>query len=104
MTIFPMFLCAAGLLAAQTPTEDLLNAIKDGHGDQVQSMLDARPELVTAKAPSGVSAILMAVYTRHPDIAEMFAARGAKLSMAEACALGRTERGEKLRARESGPA
>jgi len=92
MTTLILFLCAAGVLLAQTPQDDLIDAAKKGRADQVKTMLDARPELVTAKTTGGVSAILLSVYYRHPEIAEIFLAHGAKLSMAEACATGKVDR------------
>lgn len=86
-----LLLCAVGVLAAETPLDDLIDAAKKGHMDQVKAILDAQPELVTAKTPGGVSAILLAVYYRHPETAEVFVAHGAKLSMAEACSLGKAD-------------
>jgi ankyrin repeat protein len=92
MTTLLLFLCAAAALMAQTPQDDLIDAAKKGHADQVKAMLDAHPELVTAKTTGGVSAILLSVYYRHPEIAAIFVAHGAKLSVAEACATGAADR------------
>jgi ankyrin repeat protein len=91
MTLWILLLCAGSVLAAQTSADDLLDAVKKGHADQVKAMLNARPELVTAKTAGGVSAILLAVYYRHPEIAELFLAHDAKLTMAEACSLGKAD-------------
>jgi ankyrin repeat protein len=89
MIFWILLLCAGSVLAAQTAADDLLDAVKRGRADQVKAMLDARPELVTAKTAGGVSAILLGVYYRHAEIAEVFVAHGAKLTMAEACSLGK---------------
>jgi ankyrin repeat protein len=88
----------------QISADDLIDAIRKGYGDQVNAMLGAQPELLTAKTSSGVSAIQLAVYYRHPEIAETFLAHGARLSMAEACAMGKTEHVEALLKDDSGRA
>ena len=91
MTIWILLLCAGSVLAAQTSADDFMDAVKKGHADQVKAMLDARPEVVTAKTAGGVSAILLAVYYRYAEIADIFVAHGAKLTMAEACSLGKAD-------------
>src|SRR5580692_3307357 len=90
MTTWLLFLGAA-VLVAQTAPDDLIEAAKKGRSEQVKAILDAHPELVTAKTAGGVSAILLAVYNRHPEIAEIFLAHGAKLSLAEACSVGKLD-------------
>ena len=90
MTTWLLFLGAA-VLVAQTAPDDLVEAAKKGRSEQVKAILDAHPELVTAKTAGGVSAILLAVYYRHPEIAEIFLAHGARLSLAEACSAGKLD-------------
>ena len=92
MTTLILLLCGAGTLLAQTAQDDLIEAIKKGRGETVEAMLVAQPELVTADTKGGVSAILLAVYYRHPEIAEIFVSYGAQLTMAEACAMGKVDR------------
>jgi len=67
--------------------DELIQAIRNGDGARVAQLLDADPSLLTARA-GNVSAILLAVYHGHPEIAELFIERGAELTFAEACALG----------------
>jgi ankyrin repeat protein len=92
MTTPLLLLCAAAALMAQPPEDDLIDSVKKGRADDVKAMLGAHPELVTAKTKGGVSAILLSVYYRRPEIAAIFVAHGAQLSMAEACATGAADR------------
>ncbi len=59
-------------------------------------MVTANPALVTARARNGESAILTAVYHRQKEIANLLVARGAPLTIFEACASGEVERAERL--------
>jgi len=70
---------------------DLFDAIKSGDEKSVASLLDSDRSLLTA-SENGVSAILVAIYNMHPELAGLFIERGAALSFAEACALGDFER------------
>lgn len=65
----------------------LFDAIRRGDAAAVSALLDADPALLTAKE-NGVSAILLAMYYGHPEIAQLFAGRGATLSIHEAAAVG----------------
>jgi ankyrin repeat protein len=67
--------------------DELIQAIKNGDAARVAQLLDADPSLLTARS-GNVSAILLAVYHQHPEIAKAFVDRGAQLTFAEACALG----------------
>jgi ankyrin repeat protein len=67
--------------------DELIEAIKKGEGQRVGALLDEDRALLAAKSGS-VSAILLALYHGHPQIAQMFVQRGARLSFPEACALG----------------
>ncbi len=69
----------------------LFDAIKQGDRQAVSSLLDSDRSLLGA-SQNGVSAILLALYHGHPDIARLFVERGAVLSFAEACALGDFDR------------
>src|SRR5437899_9165848 len=71
------------------------DAIKAGELDRVKTMVSADPSLVDARDAEG-SAILTAVYYRQKDIVNLLVARGAALSIFEACAAGELERAERL--------
>ena len=59
-------------------------------------MASADPTLIDARSRTGESAILTAVYHRQKDIVNLLVARGAALSIFEACAAGELERAERL--------
>jgi len=59
-------------------------------------MASADPALIDARSRSGESAILTAVYHRQKEIVNLLVARGAALSIFEACAAGELERVERL--------
>jgi ankyrin repeat protein len=75
---------------------DLFAAIKAGALDRVKTMVSADPTLVDARTPSGDSAVLTAVYHGRKDIANLLVARGASLTLFEACAAGEFDRVERL--------
>jgi uncharacterized protein len=62
----------------------------------VKAMLSANPTLIDARSRTGDSAILTAVYHRQKEIVNLLVARGASLSIFEACAAGEIERVERL--------
>ncbi len=59
-------------------------------------MVSADPTLIDARSRTGDSAILTAVYHRQKEIVNLLVARGATLSIFEACAAGEVERVERL--------
>ena len=69
-------------------SDALVEAIKAGRLDAVEGILDASPALAAARPSGGPSPILLALYYRHPEIADAFVRRGAKLDVFEAAALG----------------
>jgi uncharacterized protein len=69
-----------------------LEAIKNGDQTQVESMLDAEPQLLHARTTAGVSVLLLALYHGHHDLADMLAERDGSLDLSEAAALGVVER------------
>jgi ankyrin repeat protein len=77
-------------------TAALFDAIKAGALDRVKAMISADPALVDARSDAGGSAILTAVYHRQKEIVNLLVARGASLSLADACAAGELERVERL--------
>ena len=74
----------------------LFDAIKAGEFERVKAMVTASPALINARARTGESAILTAVYHGQKEIANLLVARGAPLSIFEACAAGELERVDRL--------
>ncbi len=70
----------------------LLQAIRDGDGAQVKTLLAADPLLAKVHAPSGESAVLLAVYTGHAELVELLLDIGLQLDLFEAAALGKVTR------------
>jgi ankyrin repeat protein len=70
-----------------TKTEELIEAIKQGDARKAGTLLDEDRTLLQAKS-GNTSAILLALYHGHPEFAQLFTARGAELTFAEACAVG----------------
>ena len=77
-------------------TAALLDAIKAGDLERVKTLVSADASLASARADSGESAILAAVYHRQKEIANLLVARGAALTLFEACAAGELEAAERL--------
>lgn len=75
---------------------EFIEAIKTGELNRVKAMLTADPALIDARAPTGESAVLTAVYHRQREIVNLLVARGASLTLFEACAAGEIERVERL--------
>ncbi|HEY3062796.1 MAG TPA: ankyrin repeat domain-containing protein [Chloroflexota bacterium] len=72
----------------------MFDAIRGGDIDRVQQLLDDQPELARTPNADGVTPVLWALYTNHPDIAEALLGRIAEdvLSIFEAAATGRAAR------------
>jgi uncharacterized protein len=66
-------------------------AVTTGDRATVESLVRAKPELVTARR-DGVSAILVAVYHHKPDVVACLRARVESLDIFEASALGEVDR------------
>jgi ankyrin repeat protein len=73
-----------------------IDAIKAGEFERVKAMVSAEPTLIDARSRTGDSAILTAVYHRQKEIVNLLVARGAALSIFEACAAGEIEHVERL--------
>src|SRR6185369_6099479 len=73
-----------------------IDAIKAGEFDRVKAMVSAEPALIDAKSRTGDSAILTAVYHRQKEIVNLLVARGATMTIFDACAAGEIERVERL--------
>src|SRR5882724_5087604 len=81
-----------------------IDAIKAGEFERVKAMVSAEPTLIDARSRTGDSAILTAVYHRQKEIVNLLVARGATLSLFEACAAGELERVERLLEESAGGA
>ena len=75
-------------------SERLFGAVRKGSAAEVEKLLDGDPTLIGARS-SGVSALLFAVYARHPEIARIFLDRGADPDVFESSATGEIGRLEK---------
>jgi uncharacterized protein len=74
---------------------ELIEAVRKVDASKVTALLDENRSLLTAKE-GNTSAILLALYHGHAEIARLFVERGAQLSFAEACALGERDRAREL--------
>ncbi len=72
--------------------KEFFDVIRGGDLIRVQSLLDADPALASAKIENGVSAVMTAVYSGRGEIRELLLARGAKLELPDAAAVGRLGR------------
>src|SRR5437868_13215321 len=77
-----------------------IDAIKAGEFERVKAMVSADPTLIDARSRTGESAILTAVYHRQKEIVNLLVARGATMTLFEACAAGEIERVERLLAEQ----
>src|SRR4029434_2120946 len=80
----------------QSGSAAFIDAIKAGEFERVKAMVSSDPNLIDARGRSGDSAILTAVYHRQKEIVNLLVARGATLTLHEACAAGEFERVERL--------
>ncbi|CAN5146374.1 hypothetical protein BH20GEM2_BH20GEM2_21810 [soil metagenome] len=71
---------------------ELLTAVREGEAATVEELLRAEPSLAGARDDAGVSALLLALYHGHPEVAATLAAGVEALDVWEAAALGDTER------------
>ena len=72
-------------------SDELIQGIQKGETAKVAALLDGDRSLLQAKS-GNVTAILLALYHGHPEIAQLFVQRGAEPSFPEACALGDRKR------------
>jgi uncharacterized protein len=70
----------------------LFEAIRSGDVGSVNALLDSDPSLASAKNDSGVSAVLMSVYSGRKEIRDLLLARGASLALSDAAAVGNLDR------------
>jgi ankyrin repeat protein len=72
-------------------TERFLDAVQRGKADEISKLLDEAPRLLDADR-GGVSAVRLAMYHRHPEVARILVERGARTDVFDASATGATAR------------
>ena len=82
-------------------TTDFLTAVKEGNLPLVKQMAARHPVFVNTKAPSGVSAVMLATYFGESAIAEYLIKQGAVLDIFDAAATGRVNRVRELISEDS---
>ena len=70
----------------------LLDAIKARDHDAVAALIDAEPDLATARPDDGPTPVLMAAYVGDDDLVALLRTHGAVLDVFEAAVVGDTER------------
>lgn len=86
---------ATGLAQQQTtsPEKDFFDAIRKGDAIRVKELLKQEPSLMKATYRSGITPILLAVYAKHPEVAEvLISTTGAEPNFFESAATGRIDR------------
>ena len=76
--------------------QEFLEAIRKGHSARVAELFKKEPALIKARTKNGTTPVLLAVYARHPEIAESLLASGIEPNIFEAAATGRVERVQDL--------
>ena len=69
----------------------LFDAIRAGEVATVRELVTADPSLAAARDEQGLSAVLVALYHRQPEAAEVLTGAGLDLDVLEAAALGRLD-------------
>lgn len=76
--------------------EAFFAAIQAGKSDEVMKQVAANPALLSARDPSGATAVLVAVYHRQEALARALAERKRDLDLFEAAVLGNVQRATAL--------
>jgi len=71
---------------------EIIDAVKQGDRAKVESLIQADPSVVNARADTGESAFLLASYYGQRAIADLLRANGAELNVFESAVAGDTER------------
>jgi uncharacterized protein len=79
-----------------SPAVGFFDAIKTGDLSRVEALLEADPELASAKDENGVSAVLTSIYRGYRDIRDFLLEHGAHLEIHDAAAAGRLDRVREL--------
>ena len=81
--------------AAPANEQEFLDAIKKGNSARVGELLKQNPALIKARTKKGTTPVMLAMFNRHKEIAELLAT-GIETNIFEATALGRVERVREL--------
>lgn len=90
--------CATPITHAQqtnagSPLEqEFFEAIRKGDAAKVTELLKQQPALIKANFRGTITPVLLAVYAKHPEIAESLLATGIEPNIFEAAATGRVDR------------
>src|SRR5436190_17622916 len=76
---------------APSTEQEFLDAIRKGNSARVGELLKQDPALIKVSTKNGTTPVLLAVYARHPEIAESLLATGIEPNIFEAAATGRRE-------------
>lgn len=76
---------------SEPSVDALFTAIAEGDADAVQRLVDAEPTLATARR-GGITALRVAAYYGHPELAEPLERCGATADAFDAAALGEVDR------------
>jgi ankyrin repeat protein len=69
-----------------------LEAVQAGDQERVEKFLSIEPGLAASQTEGGLSAIVLAAYNGHPEVAQHLAARASRLNVFEAAAVGDLQR------------
>jgi ankyrin repeat protein len=72
--------------------QQLLEAIKAGHVDDVRKLIEQQPSLNSARDASGASVLLVAAYNMKPEVVNALLDLGAPVDIFEAAVLGKVDR------------
>lgn len=72
--------------------QEFFDAIKADDVFLLTDMLNKHPELLNAKAPNGLPAVMTAVYQQRPDVVNLLARSGARIDTGTAAAMGDVKR------------
>ncbi|HMK31006.1 MAG TPA: ankyrin repeat domain-containing protein [Terriglobales bacterium] len=75
---------------------DVISAIQAGDGARLRELIGSAPELAGTRDASGVSAIMLSLYHRRRDLADVLVRAHPVLDVFEAATLGRIDRLEEL--------
>ncbi|HXZ79851.1 MAG TPA: ankyrin repeat domain-containing protein [Terriglobales bacterium] len=79
-----------------TTSSDVTSAIQAGDAVRLQELIREAPQLAGTRDSNGVSAIMLSLYQRRRDLADLLLRAHPTLDVFEAAALGRIERLEEL--------
>jgi ankyrin repeat protein len=83
-------------MSSSVDDQALFTAIQAGDRPGVKKLIGQNPALVQSRDENGISAVLMALYYNHPEIASILVEGGAHLDIFEASAVGNLGRVHQL--------